>query len=50
VRNDEITTVVNIFTGQAEVDVCPEADVNGDGRLRNDEVTVAVINFTQGCP
>jgi hypothetical protein len=50
VRNDELTTVANIFTGAAELSVCVEADVNGDDRLRNNELTVTAINFTQGCP
>lgn len=50
VRNNEVTAVANIFTGQAEVVECPAADENGDGRVRNNEVTVTAINFTQGCP
>ena len=50
VRNDELTTVANIFTGQSELSVCPAVDVNGDDRLRNNELTITAINFTQGCP
>jgi hypothetical protein len=50
IRNDEITKMVNIFTGAAPVEECPSVDINGDSIIRNDEVTKVVINFTQGCP
>ena len=50
IRNDEITKMVNIFTGEAPIEECPSVDINGDTVIRNDEVTKVVINFTQGCP
>jgi hypothetical protein len=49
VRNDELTTLVNIFTGHDMVSSCPATDINGDDRVRNNEVTAVVLNFQQGC-
>jgi len=49
VRNDELTTLVNVFTGLAPVSSCPETDINGDDLVRNNEVTAVVLNFQQGC-
>lgn len=49
VRNNEITTMVNLFHDPADLASCVEVDINGDGRVRNNEVTASVINFQQGC-
>jgi len=50
VRNNEITTMVNLFHDPTDLASCIEVDINGDGLVRNNEVTASVINFQQGCP
>jgi hypothetical protein len=50
VRNDEVTTLVNLFHDPTELSSCVEVDINGDSLVRNNEVTAATLNFLQGCP
>lgn len=49
IRADEITTLVNVFTGTSPLALCPADDITGDGRVRADEITSITINFSQGC-
>ncbi|MFI5395531.1 MAG: hypothetical protein ACHQ9S_08360 [Candidatus Binatia bacterium] len=49
IRADEITTLVNVFTGTSPLSLCPADDITGDGRVRADEITSITINFSQGC-
>ena len=50
VRANEITIMVNIINGTAELGDCLAADFNGDGRVRANDVTIAVNNINLGCP
>ena len=50
VRSNEITIMINIINGTAQLEMCPSADYNGDGRVRGNEVTIAINNINQGCP
>lgn len=50
VRSSEITVMISIINGQADVEACLAADQNGDGRVRSSEVTLAVRNINEGCP
>jgi hypothetical protein len=50
VRSNEVTVMINIINGKAELTSCPAADANGDGRVRSNEVTIAINNINRGCP
>ena len=50
VRNNEITAMINIINGIADVTTCLAADQDGDGRVRANDITLAILNINQGCP
>jgi hypothetical protein len=50
VRANEITIMINIINGTADISDCLAADFNGDGRVRANDVTIAVNNINLGCP
>jgi hypothetical protein len=50
VRSNEVTVMINIINGKAQLTSCPAADANGDGRVRSNEVTIAINNINRGCP
>lgn len=50
VRSNEITAMINIINGIADVTTCLAADQDGDGRVRANDITQAIININQGCP
>jgi len=49
VRSNEVTVMINIINGKAQLTSCPAADANGDGRVRSNEVTIAINNINRGC-
>lgn len=50
VRGNEISVMINIINGVADVTTCLAADQDGDGRVRANDITLAIININQGCP
>ena len=50
VRSNEITAMINIINGVADVTTCLAADQDGDGRVRANDITLAILNINQGCP
>ncbi len=50
VRSNEITAMINIINGIADVTTCLAADQDGDGRVRANDITMAILNINQGCP
>lgn len=50
VRSNEITAMINIINGVADVTTCLAADQDGDGRVRANDITIAILNINQGCP
>ena len=50
VRGNEITIMINIINGVAQLSTCPSADFNGDEQVRGNEVTIAINNINEGCP
>lgn len=45
----DIVTMVNIALGDESIDACPNADVNGDGRVPIGELIAAVQSALNGC-
>ncbi|MGD9763356.1 MAG: hypothetical protein AB7V27_06560 [Candidatus Binatia bacterium] len=50
VRSNEISTMIAIINGQAQLSECPAADFTGDGIVRSQEISIAITNINQGCP
>ena len=50
VRSNEITAMINIINGIADVTTCLAADQDGDGRVRANDITAAILNINNGCP
>lgn len=50
VRSNEITAMINIINGIADVTTCLAADQDGDGRVRANDITLAILNINNGCP
>lgn len=50
VMGNEITTVVHIMASRLPLNVCPNADADGDGEVTVGDVTKAVIRLARGCP
>ena len=47
---DEITLMVNIAFGDADIEQCLAGDADGDGRIAINELLRAVNNLLAGCP
>ncbi len=48
VFTNEITKAVLVLGGQS-LSMCQAADIDGDGQVEGNEITLAVINLSQGC-
>ena len=46
---NEVNRAVKILEGTVSLDRCLAADINGDGSVMGNEVTLAVINLGEGC-
>ena len=47
---NELIAAVNIALGNSSPDVCANADADGDGTVRINELIAAVTSALQGCP
>ena len=46
---NEVNRAVKILLGEVQLDRCVAADINGDGSVMGNEVTLAAINLGEGC-
>lgn len=46
---NEINKAVKILGGSVPLDQCNAADINGDGKVMGNEITLGVINLGEGC-
>jgi Tol biopolymer transport system component len=46
---NEINKAVKILGGSVPLDQCSAADINGDGKVMGNEITLGVINLGEGC-
>jgi len=46
----DMTIMISVLNLQSPLSLCPAGDANGDGRIRADDMTVAINNLNNGCP
>jgi len=46
---NEVNKAIRILNNLAPLDQCSAADINGDGQVMGNEITLAVLNLSEGC-